>query len=839
MKSYVLPVCVLCVMAPRLLAQDVALFAGARPAPPAIPAALVPDEFVVEFDAEATVALDARVVAEGPMMGVQALDNVARQFRVQAIRRQFVGATPQRAQPRGLPDLSGFHLVRFDSTAVKLDDVMNAYRALPNVRSVEPIGIHLVYATPNDGTYPSQWHLNQANDKDIDAPEAWNIETGDPAIIVAVLDTGVRYYHKDLGGSNASSTNPTAADGNMWINLAEKNGSAGVDDDANGYVDDWVGYDFVNGASPCWSGEDCSTVDNDPRDFNGHGTHCAGNVSAINNNGYATASPAGGWGNGTLQPTGNGVKVMAMRMGWSGSYLGQEVGYVRMDFAAQAFYYAADNGASIASCSWGSSNSGGVAGAVSYFVASGGLIFVAAGNSNNQTAGYLNSRSDCYSVAATNQSDVKASFSSYGTWVDISAPGVAIYSSWHNHAVPASDYVAALDGTSMATPLVASAAASVWSQNPTWSAAQVWAQVRDTVDNINALNPSYVGLLGSGRLNLFNAVNTTPECSTNAQCDDGNPCNGAEVCSAGSCQAGAITDCNGNGNADSCDISSGTSQDCQPNGIPDECEGGDPCADGADLLLAFISSTSVPGVGTIENEDIVSFDTASGLYTLYFDGSDVGLSGFAIDGLAVLPGGDLLISLDVAGTVAGLTGGPSGASVDDSDIIRFTPTSLGSNTAGSWSFYFDGSDVGLTTDSEDIDALTLAPDGRLVISTVGSGAVNGVSSFADEDLLVFNSTALGSVTSGSLAFYVDGSDVSLTSSGENVDAASSTAAGTILLSTTGNFSVTGASGADEDVFQFTPTALGSTTSGSFVGYYDGTAEGIASGADVGACELLN
>jgi len=352
--------------------------------------------------------------------------------------------------------------------------------------------------------------LDQANDHDMDAPEAWDIETGASSVIVAILDTGVRYFHKDLGGSNASYDNPGGANGNMWVNWAEKNGTSGVDDDGNGYVDDWVGWDFVDGGSNCWSGEDCNTEDNDPRDFNGHGTHCAGNVAAINNNGYATSAASGGWGDGSLQPTANGVKVMACRIGWSGRYFIWEVGYVRMDFAAEALYYAADNGAKIASCSWGSSNSGGIADAIDYFVAHGGLIFKAAGNDNSESADYMCGRSDVISVAATDSNDCKADFSDYGTWVDICAPGTGIWSLYHDHTDPQNDYVASLDGTSMATPLAASVAALIWSHNPSWTADQVKQQLFDSADDISGLscNASYSGKLGAGRINAYNAVNT-------------------------------------------------------------------------------------------------------------------------------------------------------------------------------------------------------------------------------------------------------------------------------------------------------------------------------------------
>ena len=461
----------------------------------------VPDEFIVVLKAGVP-TFDATNYTRLAKTGISDLDVLAGRYGVEHMVPQFVGAAQ-----RGITALARHYKVKF-SGPTDLQAVMQAYAADPAVDHVEPIGIHPVYATPNDGYFPNQWHLNRADDHDIDAPEAWNIETGDPSIITAILDTGVRYYHKDLGGVNASSTNPGAARGNMWINTAELNGTAGVDDDGNGYVDDWIGYDFVNGATPCWSGEDCNTKDNDPRDFNGHGTHCAGNLSAINNNGYATCASAGGWLAGTNQEYGNGVKVMACRVGWSGSYLGYEVGYVRMDFCAEAFYYAANKGAKIASCSWGSSNSGGIDAAITYFVNHGGLIFKAAGNDGTQTADYMCARTDVISVAATDTLDRKADFSTYGTWVDISAPGTGIMSSYHSHANPASDYVATMDGTSMATPLAGSVAALIWSKNLGWTASQVQQQLFSSADNIDAQNPSYVGKLGAGRINAFNAVNT-------------------------------------------------------------------------------------------------------------------------------------------------------------------------------------------------------------------------------------------------------------------------------------------------------------------------------------------
>jgi subtilisin family serine protease len=460
----------------------------------------VPNQIIVQLGPSANQAVDPSTV-ERAVVGIGDIDALSRAYGAVAMERQFPGAKPERLGGRHF-DLSAFYRLTF-AGPVDVGRVAALYENLPGVERAQTIGVHALYAVPNDGQFASQWHLDNASGADIEAPPAWDIETGSEDIVVAVLDSGVRYFHKDLGGADASYANPTAVDGNVWVNWAEKNGAPGVDDDGNGYVDDWIGWDWVDGASPCWSGEDCNTADNDPRDFNGHGTHCAGNVAAINNNDYAGASIAGGWGEGTLQSSANGVRVMACRIGWSSRLSLQEVGRVRMDFAAQALYYAADNGAKIASCSWNSSDSGGLGAAVDYFIASGGLVFHAAGNDDSSTPDYLGERADVINVAATDRDDCKADFSNHGTWIDVCAPGVEVLSTWHDHDDPGNDYLAEIDGTSMAAPIAAGVAALVWSQNPWRSATEVRQILEDSCDDIDGLscNVRESGELGAGRVN--------------------------------------------------------------------------------------------------------------------------------------------------------------------------------------------------------------------------------------------------------------------------------------------------------------------------------------------------
>ena len=246
--------------------------------------------------------------------------------------------------------------------------------------------------------------------------------------------------------------------------------------------------------------------------------------------------------------------------------------------------------------------------------------------------------------------------------------------------------------------------------------------------------------------------------------------------------------------------------------------------------MALRSSVTVGGV-TAEPEDVLVFDGSA--FSLLFDGSDVGVGAFSVDGFSQLPDGSLLLSFTVAGSVPGIT-----VTVDDSDLVRFVPTSLGNNTAGVFSLYFDGSDVGLTLNSEDVDAMELLPDGRLLLSTTDIYSVPGVSG-DDEDALAFTPTALGDVTSGTWSLYFDGSDVGLDGgTSEDVDALAIDSVGRIYLSTLGNFSVPGLAGADEDVFVFTPSLTGSATAGTYdsVLFFDGSLFGLAAN-DVYAIDL--
>jgi len=221
--------------------------------------------------------------------------------------------------------------------------------------------------------------------------------------------------------------------------------------------------------------------------------------------------------------------------------------------------------------------------------------------------------------------------------------------------------------------------------------------------------------------------------------------------------------------------------------------------------------------------DIVAFDGSS--FSLLLDGEDVGLESTSeyIDAVALLSNGHLLVSTTGSFSVPGLSG-------KDEDVIELTPGVLGTTSTGTWSMRLDGSTVGLDGSGEDVDAVELLANDHLLISTRDLVSVPGVTG-EDGDVLEFNPVTSGWTT------YFDGTDVELTTSGEDVDGIALVGAN-LYLSSAGLFSVTGVSGADEDVFVFTPTTLGSNTTGTYSStlFFDGSVLGLA-GNDLFAIEL--
>lgn len=425
--------------------------------------------------------------AAGPTrLGIPALDAVAQRHPLRQIAPLYADLV-DRAPDKSQRDLLAREYAVDLAPGTDLDAAMAAYAALPEVAAVHDVKICKVYDAflPNDTGLSSQWHLRALSyGKDVRAVGAWGHTLGDSNVVVAVIDTGVDWNHPDLGGPH-----PDKVNGAIWTNWTEYYGTPGVDDDSNGYVDDIRGWDWVNVGNQGHAGQDDTVADNDPSDYGGHGTNCAGCVAPLTDNsiGVAAAAP--------------GVKIMALRTGYWPN--GSTHGVVRMDYCSSAMIYAAYNGARIINASWGSDAS--LSTAVAVCQASDVLIVNAAGNDGADLPDYLGTRAGVLSVAATTSSDEKASFSNYGDWVELSAPGVGIYTTNYDKDSMLSNY-ASVQGTSFSAPIVAGAAALVWSTNLSLTYQQVSTILTDACDDIDALNPAYTGKLGAGRLNMLRTV---------------------------------------------------------------------------------------------------------------------------------------------------------------------------------------------------------------------------------------------------------------------------------------------------------------------------------------------
>jgi len=338
---------------------------------------------------------------------------------------------------------------------------------------------------PDDPYFDIQWALNQDNDCDIDAPEAWNTETGDENVVIAILDTGVDWDHPDLAD-------------NIWINPGEDlNGNGivdpydfnNIDDDNNGFIDDIRGYDFVNTKNSVAPGEDGTIPDNDPMDFHGHGTHCSGIASAVTNNNEGIAGIC--W----------NCNIMPVRIGYKGS-LG--TAYMDTDDSVNGLVYAADNGADVISMSWGgNSESQLLKEAIDYAYNKGVVLVAAAGNNNvdldNYPLPFLPAEyENIIAVAATDSSDNRAKFSNYGFQIDVAAPGVNIYSTFPNNSYKKTN------GTSMACPYVAGLAALILSKKPDLNPMELRTILHSSTDTINTDKS-----VGFGRINAYNALQKT------------------------------------------------------------------------------------------------------------------------------------------------------------------------------------------------------------------------------------------------------------------------------------------------------------------------------------------
>ncbi len=334
---------------------------------------------------------------------------------------------------------------------------------LKEIEWAEPHYLYEVTLTPNDSIYlaGTLQHLPV-----IQAEQAWDINTGSGDVIIAIIDTGVDWEHPDL-------------EANIWHNPNEIQNN-GIDDDGNGFIDDYVGWDF--------GGLD-GTPDNNPKeDKADHGTLVAGLASAVTNNEIGVAS------------IGYKTKIMAVKT--SQNDLRSDLGNALIAYGYEGLKYAADNGADVINCSWGGYNYSYFAQEIiDYAIAKGALVVAAAGNDNSKDKFYPASYDGVISVGGTNYVDQKASWSNYGIKIDVTAPGVNVTSTWQD-----SPFYHATSGTSLSSPIVAGLAGLTFNQFPYYNSLQIGEQIRVNCDNINNINTGFTNLLGSGRINAFKTL---------------------------------------------------------------------------------------------------------------------------------------------------------------------------------------------------------------------------------------------------------------------------------------------------------------------------------------------
>jgi len=326
----------------------------------------------------------------------------------------------------------------------------------------EPLA-HLVSIEPNDTLYTNQFYIKQ-----IKAVEAWDSLKTQDSIIIAICDTGVDWLHQDLQDV-------------IYLNFGE-NGqddkgndkrTNGQDDDGNGFIDDWHGWDMVGTDSP----------DNNPMPGNSHGTHVAGIVGASINNFYGIVGVS------------YHCKILPVKVGSDNP----NDRSVQKQYDGILYGYIA--GAKVMNCSWGSGGRNTAEQEIINIVSNGGMLIVgAAGNDGNDSPFYPASYEKVISVAACTNTDRKAGFSNFNSSVDIIAPGTLIMST-----IPNNGYTV-MDGTSMASPVVAGVVAMVRQSNPDLNIDQISELLKVNTDNVDSMNSGYKGKLGRGRVNALKAI---------------------------------------------------------------------------------------------------------------------------------------------------------------------------------------------------------------------------------------------------------------------------------------------------------------------------------------------
>lgn len=443
--------------------------------------------------------------------GVTPLDRVNQKVKAVSMTRVFPYAGKDEAKHKAA-GLDLWYDVHYEASGMKLAQARNLFRSAEGVSYAQRIplykpigGERFLEISPaavakaakaastmpfNDPLLNDQWHYNNdghiAGTKvgaDANVFKAWETGvTGSKDVVVAIIDGGFQVDHPDLKD-------------NVWINTAELNGKPGVDDDGDGYVDDIYGYNFVIKSSDI--------------NAHSHGTHVAGTVGATNNNGIGVCGVAGG------SDGKGGVKMMVCQV-----FDSRASSSAVADFGA-SIVYAADRGASIAQCSWGAGvadeEDKSVTEAVDYFTKNGGgdkmnggLCIFASGNNGEEGNYYPGCLDKVVAVGSMAPDGSVAYYSNRGKWVDVTAPG-GLEDNGQQYGVlstlPNSTY-GYNEGTSMACPHVSGIAALILSKygNKQFSNETLRTLLTTSVNDLYTQNPEYEGLMGSGYIDAYKAL---------------------------------------------------------------------------------------------------------------------------------------------------------------------------------------------------------------------------------------------------------------------------------------------------------------------------------------------
>ncbi len=374
-------------------------------------------------------------------------------FRATELKRAFTLPNPR---------LQHIYVLHYEQDQLLKDELLQELNQLNYVRYAERVPLyHLFDCTPNDPLFAQQWSMTNTN-----MPAALelflngntcnfnNVPICNEGVVLAMVDDAVLTTHEDIAPM-------------LWVNPGEIAGN-GIDDDANGYIDDINGWDVAFN-------------DNNPYPdvlTDTHGTHCAGIAAGSTNNGIGVASPAGSI-----------VQLMAVKTASFGSLVAPY----------QGVQYAMASGADVISMSWGGGGFSQTYQTLFDVAYSMGIVCVAAaGNDHVDIPMYPASYDHVISVAATDNADQLAIFSNFGTTIDIAAPGVDIMSCLADN----NSAYGQMSGTSMACPFVSSVCALMLYLNPALTPDAVLSCLQNTATDVSALNPDYVGMMGAGVVNV-------------------------------------------------------------------------------------------------------------------------------------------------------------------------------------------------------------------------------------------------------------------------------------------------------------------------------------------------